>query len=1040
MGNFKVALILTLLAHTAEASKIADAATPYQPEINKIPLVQTQFYDPENNEYRGLKESINQGAIFIAGAARQKILNEVEAQIRETLSGVKLKKYFENEQRRNQFIHKIVTENANHALTKVTNETAMRTFALISNAVASAIIYRVMTVEGVKDKARIRAWQKHILTNLNNCFNKTRTFEESRECVSEYQPDIEINTGLATGIELIAQEVAPAHPDKSTLPELLRSARSNYGRCIIEKKEVQDCVLTAVRKAILTTADATIDERLNSIPNNKVEDIKTDALPKFEICLNQAKAKGPILACLDQITLQASTLASEQIILNHPKLKEKITADDLPDVAKNGGAYFKDCMSQLARDTKEPGTLKTRPCELQTENNIIYSITVSEINDAITENVKSNPEAKSLYKSAVFHLDSCWKKGNSEADRERCLKSTIKHTATKITLNTIARNVTPELRKSNWNKRTAKWTKIMDGCLEKNLPNEITTAQDIKTPIYRCVAETSGSVAAAEIEMQATKHLGDKKAIEVGEAISNKYFIPCLKAGKTVGSDEVDKCSGILKVEASKEIIALKLAADGEKYLGSSKSLNEEKEAFIDCANKSQGKEVLLNFCIKKLEADATRHVTSEVVRKEVKSQLSESLVETVVSSLEEKLDKCLTSNISFSDPDGVNKCVTSFILGIASEIGAKKIEKSLKPLLGSKLYAKAEPALLKSLDKFNACLAKQKNQFELDLVQAAVKQCGDQLEASAIAVLRNEIRDQMTQSDSSNKEKELYNLIAIALPCLDGLMPADELGSEVASADPEGTLKGLLGLIGNYIRYDIDKAGKAVPEVLAGLLSDLKAAGPLEARRKLLTSLVESGFIDQLLKATVKDSVESSFKSMAKADRLPSDLEKRLISKENLDRIFSGDNAIQLRKLILTGILDPVLIQNASMKSPAVEAAEMEIRKNVAKVLATSPGFGEPIITTVVQKKIDNMGSFTHFFATLLYGSEALDWSKVRTTNLGKEAEEYIRNQILYPKFLDEKIMEAEEAKRFAKAEDLVKKAVTATGDTRSPAAINNE
>ncbi|MBY0414475.1 MAG: hypothetical protein K2Q18_09930, partial [Bdellovibrionales bacterium] len=127
--------------------------------------------------------------------------------------------------------------------------------------------------------------------------------------------------------------------------------------------------------------------------------------------------------------------------------------------------------------------------------------------------------------------------------------------------------------------------------------------------------------------------------------------------------------------------------------------------------------------------------------------------------------------------------------------------------------------------------------------------------------------------------------------------------------------------------------------------------------------------------------------------------------------------------------LLRPVLIENKDMQDVAFKTNMENIKEQVVKLLLYSPKFGDQVIKLGVQHQMDSMNGITKFFAKALYGGDSLQWEKVRMTKDGKKAEEFIRDNVLLPKFKGIEQTTAEKKKINAEAEKLVKKAVKSYG-----------
>ena len=101
-------------------------------------------------------------------------------------------------------------------------------------------------------------------------------------------------------------------------------------------------------------------------------------------------------------------------------------------------------------------------------------------------------------------------------------------------------------------------------------------------------------------------------------------------------------------------------------------------------------------------------------------------------------------------------------------------------------------------------------------------------------------------------------------------------------------------------------------------------------------------------------------------------------------------------------------------------------VTNQVTHLLINSPHFGEKIITSQIQGSLDNISAFKGLFVKVFFGGKnALDWQYVRQTPKGQIAENYIKENIMTPKFKNTTLSAEEAKKRNAEAERLVGVAV---------------
>ena len=158
----------------------------------------------------------------------------------------------------------------------------------------------------------------------------------------------------------------------------------------------------------------------------------------------------------------------------------------------------------------------------------------------------------------------------------------------------------------------------------------------------------------------------------------------------------------------------------------------------------------------------------------------------------------------------------------------------------------------------------------------------------------------------------------------------------------------------------------------------------------------------------------------------LPKQLKDSLVSRENFDAIFQGAEGKKIKDAVLNQLINPIIIDGKSASSPEALVNMAEITNQVTKLLINSPHFGEKIIASQVQGSLDNIGAVKGFFVKVFYGGpNALNWQKVRQTPEGQIAENYIKENIMTPKFKMITVSPKESEKRNKEAERLVSVAV---------------
>ena len=154
-------------------------------------------------------------------------------------------------------------------------------------------------------------------------------------------------------------------------------------------------------------------------------------------------------------------------------------------------------------------------------------------------------------------------------------------------------------------------------------------------------------------------------------------------------------------------------------------------------------------------------------------------------------------------------------------------------------------------------------------------------------------------------------------------------------------------------------------------------------------------------------------------------DIRAALLKRENFEEIFNSKEGSKIKDIVMSKVLKPVLIDNVDTNNAAYRASLGAIKDSVVQVLVDAPSFGEKVIVLGIQKQISEMNGVKKFFAKALYGENALEWEKVRTSADGKKAEAYLKEHILIPKFKGTVINETEQQRIYTEAEKLVTNAV---------------
>ncbi|RZA09305.1 MAG: hypothetical protein EOP11_02155 [Proteobacteria bacterium] len=426
--------------------------------------------------------------------------------------------------------------------------------------------------------------------------------------------------------------------------------------------------------------------------------------------------------------------------------------------------------------------------------------------------------------------------------------------------------------------------------------------------------------------------------------------------------------------------------------------------------------------CTASLKREATESLVIAATRGQSRKQLNTGdLPPLSQQALEAEFTACVDKT---KDAEG---CAVKHVRGTAKAVAHLKLHHTMADMLGAD-YPKLIEEFNAMETDFNACLVAIPGAKVDDAFVKSTNACADSLEATGVGFSQRYLKNLLLKTRQSEKAANLSLQAALIVPCLDAIAvqkPFDE--NFLQKYDPEGTFEIMAKMVGDYINYDADKAGDDYETVMAQVLEDLKSAGPVEARRNLLSTLVKRGMVDQLLKSMIRAEIRKSLSELPAKERLPDEVIDQLLSRELLDKALSGPKMAEFRAHMAEKILQPVLLEGKSMKAPAQAEAIRKMKNDVADALLSSVDFGDLLIKSVVQKQIDNQAGWaiTKWFAARFTGLRTLYWSEVRGTPKALAAEAFVREKLLKPRFTGERLSEEENEARATEASALVKEAL---------------
>jgi hypothetical protein len=427
--------------------------------------------------------------------------------------------------------------------------------------------------------------------------------------------------------------------------------------------------------------------------------------------------------------------------------------------------------------------------------------------------------------------------------------------------------------------------------------------------------------------------------------------------------------------------------------------------------------------CIDSMKREATGTIVLNYGRQETKAQLNTDVTPAELKPIEDELAKCTSKQLAGDALTAhLDECTKQFALNFAKELGTLKLNHLLKSALGSEEFDAQKKNIDAVIGNYQACLNNLKSVSMNDGLTTKLSVCTDMLEEQGVLVVRKSINNWMTSEQKDEATAKIKREFAAFIPCLSVLLPSSPY-TPAMEKNVDSVLKPVAEMFAQFIEYDPNNAKITLDVMLKKLSGDLADVDKnKESRKALVDLLYQQGAWDQFIKGIVKGEVSKAFATVTEAD-VPKELRETLLQKENFEEIFKTPEGENIKKMVLEKILKPVLIDQTDLKT--LDPMMKTVKDNVVVMLANSPRFGDQILQRGVQSQINNMGGMTKFFGKMLYGKESFDWTKVRTTEEGKKAEAYIKENILLPKFKSEKRSTEEEKKIAEKAEELVTKAV---------------
>ncbi|MCK6594782.1 MAG: hypothetical protein L6Q33_06250 [Bacteriovoracaceae bacterium] len=726
-------------------------------------------------------------------------------------------------------------------------------------------------------------------------------------------------------------------------------------------------------------------------------------------------------------------------------------------IQKEGLAELKKCLeTNLPKKPSEDSGLngKIDKCKY----GVTLSVAVKTAEESIKDLGKDLPPAKlqAMLKSIVQEdFKKCLGKEPTDKVLDRCSTDLKITSAKEISEALFAKNIDDFVAKNGGaqklgltNTTIANYkqslTRETNQCIEQGK-----SQADVMIPINKCLKGSIKNLALylgnAQFSASTSDMYKDRKA--EGDRLSadfQKSLRECLaakdSAQHSIGdyTANIDTCSDKVGKSAMLSVGTDQIDYSLNNYLADAPNSNQAQTraqiktkllgSFQQCLKTSKD----TNPCIDNMKRDATQTIVLAYGASQVKSQLTLNESPAKIKTIEEAFKVC-TAKAKNGDKlsTELDECIKAYAIEFAKTLGEMKVVPLLKKTLGTDDYNKNKTQTDTLMNNYKQCL---QNLYPVSMADGFMEKlaiCTKGLEQKTIGFVKSVVNNWMNESESSDKvSKQLKDEFSLFLPCLGAVLPG-EPWSEDNDKQVDSMLKPVAILLGQYIDYDINVAGKTLQEITAQLAKDLSEQGPDKAKTGIVDLLAKNGALDQLLKTMVRSNVVDAFKAIPDKE-IPASLKEDLTKRETINAIFEGEFGKRLKEKTLNSIIKPALLQGADLSGPALTKAQDDIKNDVVVELVNSSRFGTKLVDYSIEKSLKETGWFTKFVGKALYSKDAFDWSNLKTTPSGKAAERFIKDNVLLPKFQGKKVDPAEEKKLMDQAEEMVTQAVKKYSDEK--------
>lgn len=1026
--KFLLIIILLLSSQLALAS-----------ELENISIIMPVSYFKPKDSSQNIESSAQIWLGNIIGAT------DIAPKVKESIAPYRddLAPYFKNPGELDQWLDSVISE-ANQTIVKgkLNDKKAIEVNRFLGNNLIGKIADKILETQGVNSKDRRDLWVNKILAPFNTCItNSTNAIYDADHCMTSLTKSLVPSTGIAIVYELSKSKLA-----KNLPPEKQNEFNVNQANLYINclkylfptADNVKLCSLQTMKSGMLKVSETSLMETINSSASSKSEgsNIKNKVWPDYSRCIqlvgtenNNKKYTEQFLSCTDGLIQSTGMLLVSDKILNSPSVKNQFSKSDLITVAKEKSEQFKNCTNKLMSENKRVnGLLDSDICKNLITNDITYQVILNNFKQSASSQFPTkNNESELTFNIGKSSLDKCWGKNVDTVERDKCIRTAI----ISFSLQAASLKLDSAIPKESQSKNLIKSNAIesFKRCLDKNLPTNVSESNNTTPSISSCSEVLTKEVALKIAEDEVRLTLKDSyKPEEINQSVNllvKDQFAKCL--GSQVSDLILENCSNNLKIVIAEKLVSQNI----DMYLSDRPNLS------LESTRENLKSELMGNYrkclsdssknenCNNELKKEADRKIVLAFGKIETKAQLNTDLNPDKLILVQNKFTECTQNSTEGQELDKkLDECNKNFSIDFARNLGLLKLDFLLGNALGRTTLNEQKNFYEKIVNEYNRCLDQLYTFKMSDHLTDRIGVCTQELENRATNLVRSNLNMWMASSEKDARNLAVKNEFSSILPCLSPLLPPSPFNQSLKE-NVDSALKPVAILISQYIDYSPENAKSNLNDIIANLSENFRSNGGTEkAKSEIIDLLYKNGALDQFIKAMVRGKVRDSFATIDEKD-LPKSVRDQLISRENFDTIFNSAEGKNIKDYVLENMLKPILLKGDSLTSPTMADSFTQVNGKVVKLLVGSPHFGDIIIKSGVQQQIDSMGGLSHFIAKIAYGSDSLNWDKVRETDAGKKAEEYIRQNVLLPKFSATTISPEEEKSVSIEAQNLVKTAV---------------